>query len=369
MLYVMFTRLDHSMIETFEKIPFPEAVALTQKLEMQCREEKIKIDSDFYLLDEDENRNQPQEEIYSGHFSFGSYFAPNLYIHIKKSFNSMRLNKEQQKAKLILMAKMEDGLKEEYKQEEKVDDSKMVNLDPSRISNLKKWQRRSLYALSGIFAVVMVALFYFLFSQIASFNHQYKALEKKNKEQEKHIEIYQDAMLGSNKELTAFLQKNESSLSQKEKEVYAKSLLEKKDFDQLVALFKSKGAAATYIFNYGQPKTLEEFSAEYPTNEAKFDIAFENKKYKEVTEIKDVMMNQTRSKKRTYALMKIGQIDEAKLELENNNDKELTEKVEKYEQLSSDIRDLDGRIESAKDKEKSRLEDEKKKKVEERGQL
>ena len=43
---------------------------------------------------------------------------------------------------------------------------------------------------------------------------------------------------------------------------------------------------------------------------------------------------------KTYALMKIGKIDEAKIELNNNNNEELANKITEYEVLTAEIKTL-----------------------------
>lgn len=57
--------------------------------------------------------------------------------------------------------------------------------------------------------------------------------------------------------------------------------------------------------------------------------------------IQNVRMNVKRSEMKTYALLKLGKIDEAKLELNNNNSDELSKKITKYEVITAEIKTLE----------------------------
>ena len=359
MLYVVFTQLEHSKIVKFEKIPFPEAVKLSHQIEMEMREKKQKIEGDFYLLEEDNNG----EPIYSGTFNFGSYYAPNLFVHIKKKLPVIKTSKEKEKKRLALMADLEELVSDNYKQEENLENAWIRNLDKSKISRLKSWQRRTVYGLSLFFALATVGIFSFFIIQISSINNDYQALSAQNEEKEEIIDRYAGALLGKKDSLNAYLSdKVKSGLNDNEKRIYASYLADEKKFDQLVEVYDDDPKlAATFISNNKDTEILKEFNEDYPTNEAKYDIAYKDGNYNELLSIENVEMTSTRSEMKTYAYLKTGKIKEAKAELENNNSEDLANKISHFEQLNKAIADINEQIDDAKDDKKDDLKEEKEK--------
>ncbi|MGB6408819.1 MAG: hypothetical protein WBF39_15165, partial [Planococcus donghaensis] len=70
-------------------------------------------------------------------------------------------------------------------------------------------------------------------------------------------------------------------------------------------------------------------------------------------------MNVERSEMKTYALIKLGKIDEAKVELNNNSNEELAEKISRYEVLTAEINTLKEQhsllVKDKKDKEAKKI--------------
>ncbi|QHT48450.1 hypothetical protein M662_18810 [Bacillus sp. SB49] len=358
MLYVVFTQVEHSKIAKFEKIPFPEAVRLSQEIEKEMREKKEEVDGEFYLLEEDNNG----DAIYSGTFRFGSYYAPNLYMHIKKKLPVIRTSKEKEKKRLALMAEMEELVSEEFKQEENVEEEAFRRLDRSRISRLKKWQRRTIYGLAAFFTLATVGTVAFFLLQIASFQAQYEEVAADKKAEEEAISRYEAALLGEDTSLKEYLAKQDlDELDGEEQKIYAGYLVEEEAFDKLVSLYEEDAKmAATFIANNQGIDALKAFNEAYPTNEAKFEIAYAEEEYDKVLSIENIETTKDRSEKKTYAYLKTGDIEKAKAELENNNSEELSEKIARYEEIDQSLADIDGDLKGAKEKEEKSLKAEKK---------
>ncbi|MYL43971.1 hypothetical protein [Virgibacillus salexigens] len=343
MLYVIFTQLEHSKIQKFEKIPFPEAVKLSHEIEMECRENKKELSSEFRILGEN------NEELYIGYPVFGSYHAPNLFIHIKRHLPVIKADKEKEKKRLALMSEMEELISDEYKQEEELEQDKFRNLDQSKISHLKKWQRRTIYGVGGFFALAFAGVSSFFFLQIASFNTDFTELKAEASNKEEVINHYETALLGDNEALKKYLATKEKELDTGEKQIYASYLANENEFDKLVGLYDDDPKlVASYLSDNKDIKVLKAFNEAYPTNEAKFDIAYADKNYNEVVAIENIEMTTDRSEKKTYAHLKTGKLEEAKKELENNNNKELAEKVNRYEELEKKITQLNEDIDNVK---------------------
>lgn len=349
MLQVVFTHLEDNSIRKFERIDFEKAVELTAILEMKCREEKRKLNGNFHVVEKDGDG----EALYNGTFVFGSYYAPNLYVHIKKKLDEIKMNKQQQREKIIFLAKMEDGLPEIYKQEEVLENAHLIDLDTSRVSKLKKWQRRSIYAFTGVLTVVFAGTVFYLVMMIAEYDTAYNKEREVVAAQETKIEMYQKGLLGSEEELMSYYKKNKNQLTEEEKKIYAGMLLNQKDYKEVVSLYENDlGYIATLISSKGDTESLREFNKDFPSEEGKFDLLYADKKYAEMLKVTDVEMTVKRSEMKTYALLKTGKIDEAKTELANNNNKDLAAKIDEYEKMSKEIKEYNEAIKIAKDSKK-----------------
>lgn len=351
MIYVIFNKMDKELkksIPLYEKIEFNKAVELSAELEQKYREEKKQLKANFSIIEI--TKNDQRIELYeNGEFVFGSYFAPNLYIHIKKNLPKIRINKEKEKQKIIFMSKLEERLEEKYKEDEVIEDKELINLDKSRISYFKKWQRRTIYGIGLFFILLSIGLFAFFFIQIASINEDYQTLEKQKKELEKKTNVYATSLLGNDKKLGKYFESKEK-LDSDEKKIYVNYLLDKGDMEKALKVYKDPSLLANFISKNKSIDVLKAFHEEHPTKEGKFDIAYENEDYETVLSIQDVENTVARSKKRTYAYLKTGEIEKAKEELENNNDDKLEKKINKYESIKMEINELNDKLESAKKK-------------------
>ncbi|MDM5196498.1 hypothetical protein QUF79_00080 [Fictibacillus enclensis] len=351
MLQVVFTEFNDNSIKKFERIDFVEAVKQTMILEQKYREEKKMISGSFYLI-ESENDSTA---LYTGTFKFGSRYAPNLYIHIKKKLEEIKMNRQQQRDRIELIAKMEDGLPEIYKKEEVIENAHLLNLNVSRISRLKKWQRRSIYALTGLLGLGLIGTIFYMVMIVAQYDVAYSKEQNKVAAQNKQLDIYEQGLLGKHDVLLDYFKATKTNLSDEEKKIYANLLLKDKKYKELVSLYNNdSGYIATMISKQGDINALRAFHKDFPSNESTFDLLYADKKYKELLAVKDVDMTVKRSEMKTYALMKTGKIEEANAELANNNNKDLKAKITQYEKLSKELKEFNEAIKVAKDSKKAK---------------
>jgi hypothetical protein len=344
-LQVVFTQLDDNDIRKFEKMDFTNMVEITANLEKKYRDAKKKINGDFYLIEKDSDGTP----IYTGTFNFGSYYAPNLYQHIKKKLDEMKLSKQQQQDRIELIAKMEEGLPENYKKEEVFENVHLLDLDIRKVSKLTRWQRRTIYALTGLLSLALIGLIFYTAMTIAQYDVAYKKEHETVLSQNKTLGIYEQGLLGNKKELNKYLYKNKKGLTNDQKKLYAVLLLQDKKYKEVVDLYNNDlSFIAALISSTGNIDMLREFNKDFPSKEGEFDILYADKKYEELLTLKNVDMTVKRSEMKTYALLKTGRIEEAKAELTNNNNKDMKKKIVQYEELSKEINGLNSAIEVAK---------------------
>lgn len=311
MLYVNFTRGSHAKIRKHERMPFPQAVEISHEIEMEMRGKGEKLESYFYVIDTDYD-----EAMYEGHFTFGSYQAANLFLHIKKQLPKIRVNKERERIRLAFIADLEESVDERYKIEEEFDPNEK-NLEWDKVSRLKKWQRRTVYGLTGFFAVTSVCVPAYFFIQLANLNQSYHASVANAEESKEVLDTYEGALLGNDEALYDYLDSlTQEEMSDAERNLYAGFVADAGEFEQLNTLFdQDHSLVASFLSIHRETETLQAYHEEYPTNEAMFDIAYVNEEFEEVTTIEDVDITQERSKKRANAFLQIGNAIEAESEL------------------------------------------------------
>jgi hypothetical protein len=343
MLYVNFVQGKHDELPKHERIPFNDAVALSQKIEMEMREKKSKIASYFYVIDD-----ELADSLYEGEFVFGSYTAPNLFIHIKNNLPAIKTNKENEKLRLSFIADMEEATDEQYKQEEDMENDLYQHLDSTKISHLKRWQRRTIYGAAGFFAFASAGIFTFFFLQIASISNEVSSTTAEAEQQAEVITYYEQALLGEEETLEAYLSgKDTDALSNRETGIYARMVADNEDFETLNALYEEDTSlAATFLAQEADAETLRAYNEQYPTNEAQFDLAFADENYEELLEMKNVEINNRRSEMRTEALIEMGDLEGARAELENNTSSELADRLNRMEELNTQLADIDEQIDN-----------------------
>lgn len=368
MLQVWFSDVKDNLINNHEKIDFGKAVELTNQLEMKCRNEKKSNSSEFTVIDAKTN-----ESLYEGIFNFGSYDYPNIYHQIKDKANKIKVDKKRQADKDFLLEKIEELTPDEMKREENIDKT-LINVDKENISKLKRWQRRTVYSLAGLFLLISVFTVIWSVLQMASYE---KALNNEKKQlngNEELIEHYEKGLLGNREDVIQYLNSLDE-LSENQEVLLVNHFIDEEEYAKAVEKLGDDSRVETMILmndNYDESEKVEKinaFNEEYSTNEARYDLAYFDKDYELMLNIQDVDMVLERSKMKTLAHLRLDELDEAKAELNNNNDDEMKEKVNQYEGLTTEIETLEEKIDKADKKEKKELEKELKEKKEEKSEI
>lgn len=353
MLYIRFTDVPDNRIKNFEKIEFAEAVKITEEIEKSNREDNKVFSGEFRVLDEDDS------VYYKGVFNFGSYDYPNIYQQIMNMVKKIKINKQNQRDKMYLLEQVEKLTPDQYKIKENIDKT-LINLDKSQISKLKKWQRITIYSLGGVaFLAFIITTMIFVAQKV-----QYEKALSEGREQLKSsnsfIKNYEAALLGDDKKLVSFLEK-ENNLSDSQKSILIEYYLKENQFEKSVDLVKDPIHVETVLLTSNldiktKVQKINAFNELYPSNEARFDLAYFSKKYDLMLKLPEVTMTIERSKMKTYALLKLGELEEAKAELNNNNDEEIKQKIIKYEGLKAEIATLQDKVKQLKGDRKNRSE-------------
>lgn len=346
MLKVLFVGAPSDAIPNHEKIDFAQAVALTHELELIYRNEQREAVAEFFVIGQD------GIDLYKGVFSFGSYDYPNIYHQVKDKAAKIRVDKEKQADKLFLLEQLEKLTPEEFKKEENIDRA-LVNVDKGRISRLQKWQRIAIYSLSGFLGAALLFLSILYFLQKAQYEAVLEEARDIVSQQEEVIETYEYGLLGEQEAFLTSLEEKET-LSESQKRILATLYLEKSEFERAVQLIGDPVYVETLIMKNQQLskeekiKKIKEFNQLYPTNEARFDLAYYEADYELMMNLPSINMTVERSEMKTYGLLKLKKIDEAKVELNNNNSKELKQKIDLYEVLTAEIKTLEENLAEAK---------------------
>ena len=339
MLQVLFSSIEDNLIPHNVRIDFSEVVSMTHDLELKCRDEKRVISSDFKVI-----ASETDTILYRGVFNFGSYDYPNIYHQVKEMTQHIKVNKKNLADKTYLLEQIEELTPDEYKEEETIDKT-LVNLDKSKISKLKKWQRVVVYSFTTLTTVGLVVLGSSFLLQKAQYEDALSKGRKLVQENEGMVEVYESALLGNKEELEVYFEGE--NLNENQQHILVDMYLKENKYDKAVELLGDPVEVETIILNddfwqNGEVKInkIKEFNELYPTNEARYDLAYFEKEYELMLNLPTINMTAKRSRMKTYALMKLGKIDEAKVELNNNNDEKLTEKIDRYEILKAEIKTL-----------------------------
>lgn len=351
MLHVIFTEIDDDSIKIFEKIPLSEANYLTETLEKKYRKEKKKTIGEFYVIDLD-NESDRNEVLYKGSYKFGYYESPNIYQHIKKRVPSIKVSKEKEHAKSEFLEKLEEETEDKYKVEED-NNVDLEGVERDRISSLNRTQRRSIYALT-VLAIVSLLLVTILFNvKNASNVRNIQGMQITLQEQSELNEIYEQGLMGKEDIVTDYLN-NTTKITDGQKLILANMLIKEEKFKQVVDLYDGDVSFVEDLVSTSKQTTLQDtinllkkYDEAYPTNQAKYDLAYWSGNYELMLKIPEVKMNAKRSRMKTYAHLKLGQLEEAKEEVANNNNEKLKSQINNYELLVAEIEMLNEKIETA----------------------
>lgn len=353
-MQVIFYNVPDKRITNFEKMPFAEGVKLSQEVERITREEKKKFTSEYQVLDADGTA------YYQGQFNFGSYEFANIYHSIMSKSNNIKVKKEHQADKLYLLEQIDLLTPEEYKKEEQIDKT-FINLDKSNISRLKNWQRKTIYIVGSLSVIALLMTGFTYFSQQTEYESALQDGRNQLEESKKVSEVYENFILKENENLVAELS-TVAELNENQIKILVNEHVKNDEFEQAVSLLQGDHIQVETLIlesNYnGEEKKnkIEAFNEVFPSNEARYDIAYLDEEYELMLNIPNIIMNVKRSEMKTYALIKLGKIDEAKVELNNNSDEDLAEKITKYEVITAEIATLQKQYDLLKKDEKKEKE-------------
>lgn len=347
MLYVVFTEIKDDSIKSFEEIPLSEAMYLTDKLEKKCREEGRKINAEFYIIDLLDDSSK-KEAIYRGTFKFGHYESLNLYHHIRKVTPSLKVSREREHEKVLFLEKLENETESRYKVEDDPN-SHLANIDNGRISKLKKNQRKAIYISAIVSVVALIVMIILYIVDVNSFKEYSKQAQTVNNQQEKLIGVYEKGLSGDEQSVVTYFEQKDK-LTDEQKLILANILIKERKFKEVLAIYEDVQFVANLVSSSKQSslqdtiELLKEFDELYPTNQAKYDLAYYSGRYDLMLKIPEVQMNARRSRMKTYAHLKLGQVEEAKAELANNNNEKLKSQINTYELLEAEITLLEEKI-------------------------
>ena len=345
MLEVWFHGVEDKSIPNHKRIEFEKAVKLTHELEHKYREEKKIMSGNFTVIS-----TKTDATLYAGTFNFGSYDYPNLYQQIKQMAGQIRVDRDKLADKTFLLDQIEKLTPEEYKKEEIIDKT-LLNLDKSKVSRLKKWQRVSVYAVSVIATIGLVTMTVLYIVQTAQNERELAKVNQDMAKQEELSKTYEAAIIGDAEPLKAYL--SGKKLNDNQKVILGNLYLGEGDYEKAVEVMGDPRQVVSMITESpkgDKEKVLQAFNELFPTNEGRFDLAYLQKDYELMLNIPTVNMTKKRSEMKTYALLKTGKLDEAKAELASNNNPEMKEKIDKYEVLKAEISTLNEKLEMEKTK-------------------
>lgn len=346
MLKILFVGAPPDSIPNHEKMEFGQAVALTHELELTYRNEQREAAAEFFVIGKD------GLDLYKGEFHFGSYAYPNIYHQVKDKTAKIRVDKENQADKLFLLEQLEKLTPEEFKKEETIDRA-LINVDKDRISRLKKWQRITVYSLAAALGAGLLFLGGLYFLQQGQYEEALEEGRSIVSEQEETIETYEYGLLGEEETFLTSLEAKED-LTESQKRILATLYLEKSEFEKAVQIMEDTVYVETLILKNPQldqeekAEKITEFNQLYPTNEARFDLAYFDEDYELMMNLPSINMTVERSEMKTYGLLKLGKLEEAKVELNNNNSEKLKQKIDLYEVLTAEITTLETNLADAK---------------------
>ncbi|WP_050182271.1 hypothetical protein [Domibacillus robiginosus] len=359
-MQVIFYNVSSSLINNFEKMPFAEAVKVSQEVEQICRDENKTLTGDFQVIGED------KKVFYRGVFNFGSYDYPNIYHKIKDMVKHIKVDKKDQADKIYLLEQIELLTPDQYKQAEMVDKT-LINLDKSRVSKLKSWQRKTAYAAGGVSLAGFLMTGFLFFTQQTSYEKALDDGRNQLKESAALAETYGEALLGNDAKMVHALESSDE-LTEQQQQILVDKYVSENKFEKAVKLLDGDYVKAeSLILTSSLPAKekiakIKAFHQMYPTNEARYDIAYLQGDYELMLNLKNINMSVKRSEMKTHALLKLGRVDEAKVELNNNSNEELNEKIVQYEIINAEIKTLKDKhellVREEKDSEAEKLEKE-----------
>lgn len=353
---VFYNSANTEKVENFKHIPFSDAVVLTENVERECRKEKQLFQAEFQITDLNGN------VYYRGIFAFGSYDYQNIYHQLHETAPKIKVPKDKEHERQFLLEQIEKLTPAAYKEIEFVDKT-FINLEKTNISRFKKWQRTVFYLLASGASIGCLALGFMFNMQQNSFNNELAKEVEKGEINKQLIEHYESALQGNKESYFTYLESlnKENKLTENQQVLLINEYLVAGAFDKAVSLNDDVIYVETLLLaNKGLSDAIKKdkiatFNELYPTNEARFDLAYFEKNYELLLNVENVNMTVQRSEMKTYAYLKLGKVEEAKKELNNNSNSVLSEKIVRYEILAAEVKTLQTRLPLVSGEEKNEI--------------
>lgn len=343
MLFVRFTDVPDTRIQNYERLTFADAVVATHDLHHALINEGTSCSGDFRIFD------QKDELLYRGTFTFGSGGTyPNLYHQISDRVQRIRTKKEDNAKKMWLLDEIESETPEDYKRPSAKSNPIVSSTYQSRLTRL---QRRLIFgaATAGI-------LFTSLFTVAQWFIDKEAHAEQVTGVEQTWLDAYEQALQGEESSLIQLLERKDRS--EEENALLIDLYLAEGEDQKALELTDDPILIETKlaVLDLSDKEKLErllDFQASYPTDEGAFDIATLERDHETVANTKDVEWTAPRISAKVTAYLYLGDIESANEWASKTNDPDVQEKIEKYQDITSMIDELNKKLKKTPSKDTS----------------
>src|SRR5699024_7199076 len=195
---------------------------------------------------------------------------------IKEKDKKIKVDKNRKADKDNILQKIEELTQDEIKLKQNIDKT-LINVDKENISKLKRWQRRTVYSLAGLFLLISVFTVIWSVLQMASYE---KALNNEKKQlngNEELIEHYEKGLLGNREDVIQYLN-SQDEVYENQEVLLVNHFIDEEEYAKAVEKLGDDSRVETMILmndNYDESEKVEKinaFNEEYSTNEARYDL-------------------------------------------------------------------------------------------------
>ncbi|MFC4681599.1 hypothetical protein ACFQO8_14685 [Exiguobacterium aestuarii] len=343
MLFVRFTDVPDTRIQNYERLTFAEAVIATHELHQARSEEGTSCSGDFRLFD------QKDELLYRGTFTFGTEGTyPNLYHQVQDRVQRIRTKKEDNAKKMWLLDEIESETPVNYK---RLSANSNPVVSSTYQSHLTRLQRRLIYgaATAGI-------LFTSLFTAAQWLIDKEAHAEQGTDGEQTWLNAYEQALQGEESSLINLLERKDRS-EEEDALLIDLYLAEGKDQKALELtddpiLIETK-LAGLELSDKEKLERLQDFQASHPTDEGAFDIATLERDHETVAKTDDVEWTAPRVSSKVTAYLYLGDIESANEWASKTNDPAVQVKIDKYQDITATIDELNEKLKKTSSKDTS----------------
>lgn len=343
MLFVRFTDVPDTRIQNYERLTFADAVVATHDLHHALSSEGTSCSGDFRLFD------QKDELLYRGTFTFGTEGTyPNLYHQVKDRVQRIRSKKEDNAKKMWILDEIESETPDDYKRQSGKSNPIVSSTYQSRLTRL---QRRLVYgvATAGI-------LFTSLFTATQWFINKEAHAEQVTGGEQAWLDAYDQALQGQESSLIDLLERKDRS---EEEDALLADLYLAEGADQKALeltddpiLIETK-LAGLELSDKEKLERLQDFQASHPTDEGAFDIATLERNHETVAKTNDVEWTAPRVSAKVTGYLFLGDIESANDWASKTNDPAVQVKIDKYQDITDTIDELNEQLKKTSSKDTS----------------